>query len=112
MFTDDPSVVSYGVLFLRANVVFILFNCVNHVLAGGIRGRGDGKGPMVIMLACFVGLRQIYLFFMTRFIANTPLAVGLGYPVGWVSCVVIETLYYLYKYTDRKLLPPAFRKED
>ena len=40
LFTQDQSVIDYGVLFLRANVFFILFNCVNHVLAGGLRGRG------------------------------------------------------------------------
>ena len=93
LFSSDPEVVGFGVLFLRTNVFFLLFNCVNHVLAGGLRGRGDANGPMVIMLLCFVGIRQTYLFFMTRFILNTPQVVGLGYPVGWVTCCAIEVLY-------------------
>ena len=50
---------------------------------------------MIIMLATFVGLRQIYLFVMTHYIANTPRMVGLGYPVGWVSCCIMELVYYI-----------------
>jgi putative MATE family efflux protein len=102
LFTQDQSVIDYGVLFLRANVFFILFNCVNHVLAGGLRGRGDARGPMVIMLSCFVVLRQIYLFIMTRFVANTPFVVGFGYPVGWVSCCIIEIAYFRIRWGKKK----------
>ena len=93
LFTEDAAVVSWGVLFLRANTFFLLFNSVNHVLAGALRGRGDARGPMIILLFSFVAVRQVYLFIMTRFIANTPFAVGLGYPVGWAVCCILETLY-------------------
>ena len=94
LFSPDSAVIEYGVLFIRANGVFLLFNCVNHVLAGALRGRGDARGPMIIMLSTFVALRQIYLFCITRFYANTPLLVGFGYPVGWMACCIIELLYY------------------
>ena len=94
LFTPDDSVIAYGVLFVRANCFFLLFNCVNHVLAGALRGRGDSKGPMIIMLLAFVGIRQVYLFVVTHFIANTPFLVGFGYPVGWTSCCIIELTYF------------------
>ncbi len=97
LFSQDPEVIRYGVLFIRANVCFLLFNCVNHVVAGALRGMGDSKGPMLIMLLTFVALRQTYLYFMTRYIANTPLTVGIGYPVGWVSCCLIEAAYFLLR---------------
>ena len=97
LFSPDTAVIHYGVLFIHANVFFLLFNCVNHVLAGALRGRGDARGPMIIMLLTFVLLRQIYLYMVTHFVANTPLLVGLGYPVGWVSCCVIELLYFWYR---------------
>lgn len=102
LFTKDEEVVRFGVLFIRANVVFLLFNCVNHVLAGAMRGRGDSTAPMVIMLLTFVVLRQIYLFVMTRYIANTPFAVGFGYPVGWMSCCVLEVCYYAVRWGKKK----------
>lgn len=75
--------------------MFLLANCVNHTLAGALRGRGDSRGPMLIMIGCFVVVRQIYLFVVTRFFANTTLLVGLGYPVGWITCCVCEVSYYL-----------------
>ena len=107
LFTNDPAVVKFGVLFLRANVFFLLFNCVNHVLAGALRGRGDSRGPMIIMIACFVAVRQLYLFAVTRFVANTPLLVGLGYPVGWVSCCIVELIYFFVRWgKHRPELPP------
>ena len=94
LFSPDADVIEYGTLFIRTNTFFLLFNCVNHVLAGALRGRGDSRGPMIIMLSTFVGVRQIYLFLVTRFVANTPRLVGIGYPVGWVSCCIVELLYY------------------
>ena len=102
LFTSDEEVIRFGVLFIRANVVFLLFNCVNHVLAGAMRGRGDSTAPMVMMLLTFVVLRQIYLFVVTRYIANTPLAVGFGYPVGWMSCCVLEVCYYVARWGRKK----------
>ena len=94
LFTKDTAVIEFSVLFLRTNVIFLLANCVNQTMAGALRGMGDSRGPMVIMLLCFVAVRQAYLFIITRFFFNTPRAVGFGYPVGWVSCCVIELLYY------------------
>ena len=101
LFSPDEAVIHYGVLFIRTNVIFLLFNCINHVLAGALRGRGDSRGPMIIMLASFVALRQIYLFVVTHFIANTPKIVGIGYPVGWVSCCAAELLYFAVKRRKR-----------
>ena len=98
LFSPDESVIAYGVRFIRANCFFLLFNCVNHVLAGALRGRGDSRGPMIIMLLSFVGIRQIYLFAVTRFVANTPLLVGFGYPVGWTTCCIIEVTYFFLRW--------------
>jgi len=41
-----------------------------------------------------VALRQVYLFVVTRFVANTPSLVGLGYPVGWAVCSLLLVVYY------------------
>ena len=102
LFTPDEAVIEFGVLFVRTNFVFLLFNCVNHVLAGALRGRGDSTAPMAIMLMTFVGLRQLYLFVVTRFVANTPAMVGFGYPVGWMACCVIEVTYFFLRWGRKK----------
>ena len=98
MFSAEQAVIDYGALFIHTNVFFLMFNCVNHTLASSLRGRGDSTGPMIIMLSTFVALRQTYLYLLTHYIANTPKLVGFGYPVGWMSCCVVEVTYYLIKY--------------
>lgn len=102
IFTKDPAVIDYSVLFIRLGCPFIVFNCVNHVLAGALRGLGDSKGPMKIMLICFVVLRQIYLYVGTHFVVNNEILVGLAYPVGWTSCCIIEVLYYMRRWGRKK----------
>ena len=62
---------------------------------------------MVIMLLTFVGVRQAYLFVMSRFISNTPIAVGFGYPVGWMACCVIEVIYFFVRYPAGSVLEDA-----
>lgn len=98
LFSPDEAVIKAGALFLQVNVFFMLFNCINHVLAGSLRGRGDSKAPMIIMLSTFVGLRQIYLYLITHYVANTPALVGFGYPVGWTSCCIIELCYFFIRW--------------
>jgi len=102
LFSAEEAVIEYGSLFIHANVFFLIFNCVNHTLAGALRGRGDSKGPMVIMLSTFVVFRQIYLFTVTHYVANTPFLVGFGYPVGWMSCCLAEVIYYYLTYRKEK----------
>jgi putative MATE family efflux protein len=98
MFSAEQAVIDYGALFIHTNVFFLMFNCVNHTLASSLRGRGDSTGPMIIMISTFVVLRQTYLYILTHYISNTPKLVGFGYPVGWMSCCLVEVSYYLIRY--------------
>lgn len=102
LFNQEQMVVHYGVLFLRLCVFLMLFSCVNQVLAGSLRGIGNAKVPMIIMLSSFVLFRQIYLFIITR-IFNTAAVVGFGYPAGWIISAVLMTLYYLFSKWEKKL---------
>ncbi len=98
LFSGDREVIDAGALFIHTNTFFLLFNCVNHTLAGALRGRGDSRAPMIIMLSTFVGMRQLYLFLATRLIENTPKVVGFGYPVGWTLCFVAEVSYFVIRH--------------
>ena len=97
LFCSDEAVVAAGAGFLRTNVFFLLFNCITHVLSGSLRGRGDSTGPMIIMLAGMVGIRQIYLYIVTHFILNTAKVVGFGYPVGWTTTSMMMVIYFFVK---------------
>ncbi|MCR5102443.1 MAG: MATE family efflux transporter [Butyrivibrio sp.] len=109
LFSSDKEVIKYGALFIHTNVFFLILNCVNHTLASSLRGRGDSKAPMFIMIGNFVVVRQIYLFILTNYISNTPKWVGFGYPVGWACCCIVEVTYYLIRWgnkekTEKKLM--------
>lgn len=95
LFNQDPDVVRYGTLFIRMMVPFRFITAINQCSAGALRGAGDSRGPMLIMLFSFVLVRQIYLFVITQFF-NNVYTVGLGYPVGWVVCALLSCLYYYH----------------
>ena len=93
VFNQEPDVVRYGAMFLRMNVFMLAFCCPNQVVAGAMRGAGESRVPMLIMLFSFVLFRQIYLYIATS-ICNTAAVVGFGYPIGWIMASVLVELYY------------------
>ena len=93
-FNGTPEVVTYGTLFLRMMTPFYVLTGVNQVLAGSLRGAGDSKTPMYIMLGSFVVFRQIYLYSITHFVSNAIVPVALGYPAGWIVCSAAMVFYY------------------
>ncbi len=93
-FNEKTTVVEYGTMFLRYISPFYILCCFNQIYSGALRGAGNTRAPMVIMLASFVVFRQIYLFVLTHFIANTILPVSMGYPAGWLVCSLLTCLYY------------------
>ncbi len=93
LFTSDPEVLEYGVLFCRIVSPFYCVCCVNQVLAGALCGAGDSMTPMVYMLSTFVVFRQIYLFVISR-VFNTAIWVVMGYPAAWVLCSLLMFWYF------------------
>ena len=93
LFNRDPDVLYYGVMFVLYISPFYLFACVNDIIGGALRGAGEAMAAMICMLSTFVVSRQIYLFFISR-VTDSPLLVGLGYPLGWVLCCISLLLCY------------------
>ena len=97
LFTGDSAVIEMGVVFIRINFLFITANVLDNLMMGSLRGYGDSRGPMIIMILTHVFFRQLYLYVMTRFFLNTPAAVGFAYPAGWLSCFILLSGYYLFR---------------
>lgn len=103
-FNDKPEVVEYGTIFLQWLSPFYLLCCFNQIYSGALRGAGNSRAPMVIMLASFVGFRQLYLFIMAR-LCNEILPIAMSYPAGWLLCSILSTVYYhKAKLTKNRLL--------
>ena len=94
-FNGKPEVVEYGTMMLRWITPFYVLCCFNQIYSGALRGSGNSRAPMVIMLLSFVVFRQCYLYVVTHFISNTTLPVILGYPAGWLVCSVLTFAYYM-----------------
>ena len=93
LFNREEEVLSFGTLFIRMISPFYLLCTINQVMAGALRGAGDTKSSMFIMLGSFVVFRQIYLFIVYR-LGGGIIPIALGYPAGWIMCSTILLLYY------------------
>ena len=102
LFNQDPSVISYGVLFIHTNSTLTFTCCATQIFSGSLRGAGDSKTPMLVMLFSYVLFRQIYLYVITQFI-NTPAVVGFGYPLGWIACSLLTSYFYFKGSWEKRL---------
>ena len=93
-FNSKAEVVQYGSLLLRCISPFYVLSCFNQIYAGALRGAGNSRAPMIIMLCSFVFFRQCYLYIMANFISNEIVPIALGYPAGWFVCSLVMLLYY------------------
>ena len=98
IFNDKPEVIEYSTLLLRWMSPFYLLCCFNQVYSAALRGAGNSRVPMIIMICSFVVFRQIYLFVMANFICNEIIPIAMGYPAGWALCSAMTLIYY--KKTD------------
>lgn len=93
LFTPDSEVLDYGVRFIRLITPFYFTICFNQIFGGALRGVGNAKTPMFIMLGSFVVFRQIYLY-VTKLLNVGFVAVALAYPMGWILCSLLLTIFY------------------
>lgn len=96
IFNDDPNVVRCAKLLLTYVSPFYMLTCINQIFASALRGAGNTRAPMLIMLGTFVGFRQLYLFIMSNYISNELLPIAMGYPAGWLACSICMLLYYRF----------------
>lgn len=107
LFSSDADVLQYGTLFMRFISPFYLAVCVNQIYAGALRGAGDTKAPMFIMLGSFVVFRQVYLYVCSRVFVNSIMPVVFAYPAGWIVCSALIYIYFRRAHwEDRRFIIP------
>ena len=102
-FNSKQEVVVYGAQLLRWLSPFYILCCFNQVYASALRGAGNTRAPMVIMLGSFVAFRQAYLFIMAR-ICNEIIPIAMSYPAGWLLCSCVTAFYFHKVSLDRTRL--------
>ncbi len=103
-FTSQEESIRYGTLFLRYITPFYLLTCFTQVYSSALRGAGNSRAPMVIMLASYVAFRQVYLAVMSA-LWNEVIPIAMGYPAGWILCTTIFVIYYYRTPLDRHFKP-------
>ncbi len=93
-FNDKGTVVETGGQLLRVISPFYIFIATNNMYISALRGAGNSKVPMLVILLSYVAFRQVYLFIVSKFISNTLLPIAFGYPAGWFVCFLIMFIYY------------------
>lgn len=96
IFSKDQEVIAYGKLLMNIFIPGYVFLCIVQVYAGTLRGAGVANPPMIIMITCYVIVRQIYLAIAVPLTHNFAF-VMLGFPVTWGLCALILWLYFRRK---------------
>jgi len=94
LFNSEPDVIYYGTLYMRLVSPFYILTCINQVYAGALRGSGDTRAPMIIMLGSFVLFRQVYLYTVSHIFRNNFYPILFAYPAGWAVCSIVLYVYY------------------
>ncbi len=109
VFNSDADIVHFATILLRYVTPFYFFTSINQIYSAALRGAGNSRAPMIIMLSTFVGLRQLYLFVMSNYISNGLLPIAFGYPAGWFACAMTTYVYYrfVFKYSKAGVIKTA-----
>ena len=110
-FNSNEEVIQYAAYFLGVISPFYLVTSFNQIYAGALRGTGDSRTPMIIMLFSFVVFRQAYLY-VNKLLGNSFLMVALAYPMGWVVCSILEFIYYRKSKLYREILDEPDKQPD
>ena len=92
-FNSKAEVVEIGTMLLHWLSPFYVLCCFNQIYSGALRGAGNSRAPMIIMLTSFVAFRQVYLFIMSR-VCNEIIPIAMSYPAGWLLCSTLTAIYY------------------
>lgn len=92
-FTSDTDVIQYGQIMLNCMAPFYILCAFSNVCSGIIRGAGETRVPMLIMVGNYCVLRIIWVSIITALIHNI-VAVFSGYLFTWTTAAVMMALYY------------------
>lgn len=94
IYTDDPEVIRFGMLFIHWTILSIIYYSFGNNLTGAMIATGDSKGPTIIKLIFYVGLRLAFLFFMFNYVSASPIVIALAFPVSWGLGTLALYIYY------------------
>ena len=92
LFILDSEVQFYGSVIFCTILPWQFLTSIVNVQGGVLRGQGDSRGPMLIMLLSYIAVRQAYLFIGWHWIRSLAF-IASCYPFAWISAVLMLTVY-------------------
>ena len=92
LFTQDDTVVEFGVAAMKYFCPFYFLLAILHSLAGAVRGTGKSVPPMVVLLLSLCLFRVAWIQFILPFFHSIE-GVFVLYPVSWGLGAVLMALY-------------------
>lgn len=108
LISPEADVIEFGAYFVSVISPFYVMICFNQIYAGALRGVGNAKVPMVVMLFCFVLFRQTYLYTTHQYFGQSLLLTALAYPAGWVLCSILLAICYRQSILFKKEAGPSY----
>lgn len=102
IYTDDAEVIRFGADFLHWTIYSMIYYSFANNLTAAMLATGDSKGPTIIKLIFYVGLRLVCLYVSFNYISASPIAVALAFPISWGLGTIALYIYYT-TYWKRKL---------
>lgn len=93
IFSDDPTVISYGLYMMHVLVPGYIFLALSHAFAGIVRGAGITTIPMIVMVTCWCGIRMLWILTSVPMFHNIGFVFA-GWPVSWCVSAIWLFLYY------------------
>jgi len=106
IFTDDPEVISYGMMQLWRLAPFEIIFAFSDVFAGAVRGAGKVTQPMIIYAITICAFRIVGLLILMPLIPDIRV-VFWAYPTSWTICSAALTIYY----SKGSWMPEGMRKK-
>ena len=101
IFSNDPEVISYGVLMSHMVAPAYSILAISHVAIGYLRAMNQSTLAMVVTFACWCGLRMAWILTLTPIFERIEV-VFLGWPISWV---VSSIIFAILVYHDFKRIP-------
>ena len=97
LYTDDPVVISYGILRMGYICVPYFFCGMMDVMVGGLRGLGYSIMPMLVSLtgACLFRIVWIYTIFREY---RTLECLYISYPISWALTFAVHLICFAVVY--------------
>jgi putative MATE family efflux protein len=101
-FTDDPDVIALGARCLRVAAIAQPIMAVCDALAGGLRGAGDTRSPMVVALVGPVVVRLVACWVLTVELGWGLMGIWVGTTLDWtVRMVWLAVVWARGRWVDR-----------